>query len=69
MKYQVVESYYFESRRDFEKEVNKRIAEGWEPIGGIAVSSYRESYRESYGGNKEDFIVDHFYQAMIKKDE
>ena len=62
MKYQIVTGgFSYNRRKGLEENVNRLIEQGWEPIGGIAVSSYREDSE----GNR---LVEHFYQAMVKKD-
>ncbi len=43
----------------FEERVSRLMEEGWELVGGVAVSSYREDYK----GNK---MYDHYFQAMKK---
>jgi Domain of unknown function (DUF1737) len=53
MEYKVIEAK--DDVRNLQKEVTKQIAEGWEPVGGVAVC---------VAG-----AVDHYwyYQAMVKK--
>lgn len=44
MKYKIIEK---ESKIDLEREINKLIDDGWEPIGGISYScgyGYGENY-------------------------
>lgn len=61
MEYKIV----FETEvKEFEKEVNSLIKEGWEPLGGASVSESMEENKGILGGN--DFNMS-FVQAMIKK--
>ncbi len=53
VEYKIIETK--DDARKLQKEVNKQIAEGWEPLGGVAVC---------VAG-----ALDHYwyYQAMVKK--
>ncbi len=57
--YTVVSGY---NQSKFEERVKRLMEEGWELVGGVVVSTYREEY----DGNK---IFDHFYQAMKKTEK
>ena len=52
MEYKIIEAK--DDARKLQKEVNKQIAEGWEPLGGVAVCV---SALDQYW----------YYQAMVKK--
>ena len=41
----------------FEQEVSRLMEEGWEPVGGVSVSSYREAYMKNQ-------MYNHYFQAM-----
>ena len=39
------------------KRVSRLMEEGWEPVGGVSVSSYREKYMKNQ-------MYNHYFQAM-----
>lgn len=52
-------------KNDLVKEVNSMIAEGWEPIGGVAMSTSNTKTAHPLTGN--EIVSTILYQAMIKK--
>lgn len=64
MEYQVVTA---ESAKDLKTQVEKQIDEGWEPIGGVSVTGWCESWENSRKGNQEMDTYTIFAQAMVYK--
>ena len=54
--YKIVSSM---DKMSLEERVSRLMEEGWEPVGGVAVTSYRE---EEYGNR----MYDHYHQTMKK---
>ena len=46
-----------------EEKVNKYIADGWRPIGGVSATYSRRENTRSSGG---DLHINQFFQAMVK---
>ena len=57
--YKIVSS---DNKTYFEERVSRLMEEGWELVGGVAVSSYREEY-------KKNQMFDHYYQAMKRTEK
>lgn len=64
MKYQTVEK---ETGTALDDAVNDLIAEGWEPIGGVAIAAVFSSYENERKGYTESETNYTYMQAMIHR--
>lgn len=59
MEYTIISAY---TAYSLENQVSVFLSSGWQPIGGVAVASWR-------GGPSGDDLYLQYSQALIKKDE
>lgn len=63
MKYQILND---SNLRDLETQVNTAIADGWMPLGGVAINEYIHSWENSRKGGTGHEEYNCYAQAMTK---
>lgn len=64
LQYEILEA---DEIQKLEIEVHKAIADGWEPLGGVSVSSHYASWENSRKGYTESEDRYSYVQAMVKR--
>ena len=53
---------------DLEQEVCARMADGWEPLGGVSVSRLHIEWQNERKGYRETTRDDEYAQAMVRRE-